>query len=165
MADGSYFARQTPTQPKPPFDFGKFISVELFRQEEPWTAAQAFLCIIVAAAMCDGNISPEESEQILSTIHRSRLFKQASGDELRSINNVVADRLAKRGDRAVADACVSLPPEFSQAAFAQALDVILADGSFVRAEADFLDRLMSQLSISEADASKIAEVISIKNAC
>lgn len=166
MADGAaFFGSQVSPEPRKNFDFGRFISVELFRQEEPWTAAQAFLCIIVGAASCDGNISPEESEQILSTIHRSRLFKQATGDELRAVNNVVMDRLTKRGRRAVADACTALPAELALAAFTQAVDVVLADGGFVRAEADYLDDLMRMLGISEPDAAKIAEVLSVKNAC
>ena len=165
MADGAFFRSQVAAEPRKSFDFGRFISVELFRQEEPWTAAQAFLFIIIAAASCDGNIAPEESEQILSTIHRSRLFKEASGEELRNIHNVVVDRLGKRGDRALSDACTALPVEYALAAFAQAIDVVLADGGFVAAEADFLDRLMVLLNISDTDAAKIAEVMNIKNGC
>lgn len=165
MADGAaFFGSQVSPEPRKPFDIGKFFTT-VIKQEDPWTPAQAFLCIIVGAASCDGNISPEENGQILATIHRSLLFKEAKGEDLRAINNVVLDRISKRGRRAIADACTALPPDYARAAFAHAVDVVLADGGFVRAEADYLDDLMRMLGITEPDAAKIAEVLSIKNAC
>ncbi len=165
MPDGSFFSSQLGQPPKRAFDFQSFFTNIVSRQEDAWTEAEAFLFIAIFAASCDGNVSPEESEQILATIHRSRLFRDANSEELRRINNVVADRLAKRGERALADACAALPPHLALSAFAMAVDIVLADGGFVRAEAEFLDRLMTLLNIAEADAAKIAEVMNIKNGC
>lgn len=165
MPDGSFFRSQVAVEPKPPFDFRTFFTNVVARQEDAWTEAEAFLCIILAAASCDGNIAPEESEQILGTLHRSRLFKDASAEELRRVNSAVADRLTRRGPRALAEACSVLPEALALPAFAQAVDVVLADGGFVRSEAEFLDSLMGLLRLSETDAAKIAEVMNIKNGC
>lgn len=165
VADGSFFRSQVAAEPRRSFDFTNFFTNVVARQEDVWTEAEAFLCVILAAASCDGNISPEESEQILGTLHRSRLFKDASGDELRRINSAVADRIARRGARALAEACSVLPEQLALPAFAQAVDVVLADGGFVRSEAEFLDGLMGLLRVSDADAMRIAEVLNIKNGC
>lgn len=162
MADG-LFAGKVVSEPRRGFDFRSFFTNIAARNEDVWTEAEAFLFIIVAAASCDGHVSPEESEQILSTIHRSRLFKEANSEEMRRINSEVADRLAKRGERALAEACSALPKQYALPAFAQAVDVVLSDGGFVAAEAEFLDRLMGLLGIAESDASRIAEVLNIKN--
>jgi tellurite resistance protein len=165
MPDGTFFANQLGQPPRRSFDFKSFFTNIAMRQEESWTPAEAFLFIAVSAASSDGNISPEESEQILITMHRSRLFREASADELRRIHSVVGDRLAKRGERALVDACAALPPHLALPAFAVAVDIVLADGVFVRAEAEFLDQLMELLAISHDDAGKIAEVMNIKNGC
>src|SRR5262245_25998146 len=121
-------------EPKKRFDLASFFTSVVSRQEDPWTAAEAFLCILSAAAACDGNVSPEESQEILSTIHRSRLFRELRGDDLQRVNNIVADRLAKRRDAALAEACKALPDELALPAFAHAVDIVLADGSLVHAE-------------------------------
>lgn len=147
------------------FDITSFLTSIISRQEDPWTGAEAFLCIVTSAASCDGTISPEESEEILSMIHRARLFKNASGDELRKVNSAVADRLAKRGGRALAEACAALPDEFKLAAFAYSVDIVMADGGLVRAEADFLNQLTSLLGVPDDQARRIAEVMNIKNSC
>lgn len=152
-------------QPRKSVDFAKFLGSVVFRQEEPWTAAEAFLCIISAAASCDGNLSPEEAEGILATLHRSALFKTAAGDELRQINTRVMDRLGRRGARAVSEACAALPEGLRLAVFAHAVDIVLSDGTFVQAEAEFLEQLMQLLFIAEDDAKKIAEVLDWKNRC
>lgn len=165
MADGTFFANQLGQPPKRTFDFQSFFTNIASRQEDTWTEAEAFLFIAISAASCDGNVAPEESEQILAMVHRSRLFRDANGDELRRINNAVADRFAKRGDRALPDACAALSSTLALPAFAMAVDIVLADGGFVRAEAEFLDRLMTLLNIAEGDAQKIAEVMNIKNGC
>lgn len=165
MPDGSFFATQVGQPPRRSFDFKSFFTAVTPRQEDTWTEAEAFLFIAIYAASCDGNVSPEESEQILAMIHRSRIFREATADELRGVNNKVADRLARRGERALADACASLSSNLALPAFATAVDIVLADGGFAPAEAEFLDRLMGLLSISEVDAAKIAEVLNIKNGC
>jgi uncharacterized tellurite resistance protein B-like protein len=153
------------SEPQKRFDIGTFFKSVVSRQEEAWTGAEAFLCIICAAAACDGTVSPEESEEILATIHRSRLYKDSSGDELRRVNSVVAERLARRGDKALIEACAALPRELSLPAFAHAVDIVLSDGGFVQAEAQFLNKLIELLSVDESEAKRIAEVMDIKNRC
>jgi uncharacterized tellurite resistance protein B-like protein len=161
----SVFAARAVEPERKPMDFKAFFGSVIFRQEEPWTAAEAFLGIITAAAAADGHLSPEESEQILNTIHRSKLFKNVNGDELRKINNTVADRIEKRKTRAVGEACAALPENLRLACFAHAVDIVLSDGTCVEAEAEFLDHLMEQLSIKQEDAEKIAHVLDMKNNC
>jgi uncharacterized tellurite resistance protein B-like protein len=49
------------------------------------------------------------------------------------------------------------------AVFAHCLDIALADGVLVPAEAEFLEKLIGLLTITEEEAKLITKVISLKN--
>jgi hypothetical protein len=56
-----------------------------------------------------------------------------------------------------------LPPALRLPVFAQALDIILADGDLTQRESAFLNRLAASLQLSEPDVRRIADVIVLKN--
>ncbi len=145
-------------EPKQRFNFGTFFTTVVMQQEDPWTPAQAFLCVLQAAAECDGAASPDEINEIISTLHRSRIFKEAGPEQTRQASKIVSERLSKRGRRAVAEACAVLREEYALPVFAHAVDIVLADGGFVQAEADYLNELMLSLGIENRQAQQIAEV-------
>jgi len=152
-------------EPKQHFNFGTFFTTVVLQKEDPWTPAQAFLCVLQAAAECDGSTSPDEINEILATLHRSRIFKEAGPEQTRQASKVVAERLSKRGHRALTEACAALKEQYALPVFAHAVDIVLADGGFVQAEADFLNELMRLLGINSTQAQQIAEVMNIKNGC
>jgi len=57
----------------------------------------------------------------------------------------------------------ALPEEMRLTAFANALDLVLADGQLSEDEADFLNTLILHLQLNGADVERIADIILLKN--
>jgi len=47
--------------------------------------------------------------------------------------------------------------------FAHCVDIILADGSLLPVEADFLNKIMAFMAIDTADGKRVMEVMLVKN--
>jgi hypothetical protein len=72
--------------------------------------------------------------------------------------------LKKQGADALVDACAqTLPSELRNAAFANACDIVLADGVVEADEKAFIDRLRTKLQIDAETAKMIAGVMVVKN--
>lgn len=133
-------------------------------KEKPttWSAPEAFVAILFSAVTCDGELTAIEHEELLALAHRSRALKTLSRQELAVLNTTVLDRL-RAEETALADACGALPEEMRLAAFAHALDLVLADGELNIEEADFLNALILNLKLDREDVQKVADVIVLKN--
>lgn len=127
-----------------------------------WSIPEAFLCLILSAAFADGRIAEQEQEEIRALSRRSRTLKNLDQNELAQVNRVVLKRRSDRPDW-LAEACEALPKDMHLAVFAHCLDIALADGVLVPAEAEFLEKLIGLLSITEDEAKLITKVISLKN--
>jgi tellurite resistance protein len=83
---------------------------------------------------------------------------------LANILNKVAGLVKKRGIGAVLQAAkVSLNQDELGAAFFVAVDLVLADGVVDDNEKKFLEELQRTIGMDDATATKIAEVVVIKN--
>ena len=72
--------------------------------------------------------------------------------------------LKKKGPDVLVDGCCeTLPPELQKAAFANACNIVLADGIIEADEKEFIDRLCTKLGIDGKTAKTIAQVMVIKN--
>ncbi|MEO1965072.1 tellurite resistance TerB family protein [Hyphomonas sp.] len=127
-----------------------------------WSIPEAFLCLILSSAFADGRIAEQEQEEIRALSRRSRTLKNLDQNELAQVNRVVLKRRADRPDW-LAEACEALPKDMHLAVFAHCLDITLADGVLVPAEAEFLEKLIGLLTITEEEAKLITKVISLKN--
>lgn len=127
-----------------------------------WSIPEAFLCLILSSAFADGHIAEQEQEEIRALSRRSRTLKNLDQNELAQVNRVVLKRRADRPDW-LAEACEALPKDMHLAVFAHCLDITLADGVLVPAEAEFLEKLIGLLTITEEEAKLITKVISLKN--
>ena len=127
-----------------------------------WSIPEAFLCLILSAAFADGRIAEQEQEEIRALSHRSRTLKNLDQNELAQVNRIVLKRRADRPDW-LAEACEALPKDMHLAVFAHCLDIALADGVLVPSEAEFLEKLIGLLTITEEEAKLITKVISLKN--
>ncbi|HPE48203.1 MAG TPA: tellurite resistance TerB family protein [Hyphomonas sp.] len=127
-----------------------------------WTIPEAFLCLILSAAFADGRVAQQELEEIRALAHRSRTLKNLDENELAHANNVVLKRRADRPEW-LSEACETLPTDMRLSVFAHCLDISLADGVIVQAEADFLEQLIKELRINREDARLITKVISLKH--
>lgn len=152
---------QLTAETKPQFSLKDLVR-EFPDHQYDWTIPEAFLCLILSAAFADGRVVEQEQEEIRALAHRSRTLKNLDQNELAQMNRTV---LKRRQDRPnwLAEACETLPKDMHLAMFAHCLDIALADGVLVNAEAEFLEQLISTLHINPEDAKLVTKVVSLKN--
>ncbi|MES1156777.1 MAG: tellurite resistance TerB family protein [Alphaproteobacteria bacterium] len=143
-----------------PFDIEK-LSDKFRRRNTGWSIPEAYLAILISAGLADGNLHPQEAEEIRNVVARSRALSSLSPAELSSANTVVNERLQKRPE-ALEEACHTLPTDMCLSVFAHAADLILADGALTKSEADFLERLARCMDIADDSVQRILEVLLLK---
>lgn len=146
---------------KPEFNLRELVS-EFPDHQNDWSIPEAFLCLLLSAAFADGKVVEQEQEEIRALAHRSRTLKNLDQNELAQMNKVVLKRRTDRPDW-LEEACEALPRDMHLAVFAHCLDISLADGVLVSAEAEFLEKLISTLQIDTEDAKLVTKVVSLKN--
>ena len=132
---------------------------------DDWSVAEAMLCILLTAATSDGVVAPEEGAEMQGVIGRSRILKMLSTEQLCAADAVIAERMRANRQEAFAAACKHIPPSLRLPIFAQAIDVVMADGNLKAPESAFLNELVAQFSIGDENAKQIAEVLFVKNLC
>ncbi|MET0545634.1 MAG: tellurite resistance TerB family protein [Caulobacterales bacterium] len=152
----------TPPKERAEFDLGAL--TEKFRSTmvTDWTIPQAFLCLLLSAAVADGNFSQEERVEVQSLCLRSRALKAIGVNALAQVNAEVAQRLKER-PKGLQEACESLPADLRLPVFAHCVDIILSDGELLQPEAEFLTKVTGYLGIPIAEAQRVMEVLLIKN--
>jgi uncharacterized tellurite resistance protein B-like protein len=146
---------------KPDFNLRELVS-EFPDHQNDWSIPEAFLCLILSAAFADGTVVAQEQEEIRALAHRSRTLKHLDENELAQMNRAVLKRRADRPDW-LAEVAEALPRDMHLAVFSHCLDISLADGVLVAAEADFLEKLIGTLKIDPEEAKLVTRVISQKN--
>lgn len=125
---------------------------------------EAFLGILLSTMAADGHISAEEVDDFYSTLRRVKLFNDVTQGQFRDKTNKVLKILRTEGpEKLVELSAATLPEEYRQGTFAYACDMVFADGSADKAEQELLDKIKLALSIDDALAFKVAEVLIIKN--
>lgn len=128
------------------------------------TAQEAFAGILLGASACDGHIADDEVQGLVTALLRMKLYQRYTGKQYHQTLNKLLGFLKKRGVDALIDACCqSLPQELIRAAFANACDIVLADGVVEPDERAFIDKLRAKLGLDGDTARTIAEVMVIKN--
>ena len=126
--------------------------------------AEAFAGILLGASACDGHISDEETGSLLTTVGRMKLYEGITENKWRSIVDQLFKILKKDGPEGLLNRCAkALPDELRDTAFANACDIILADGVVEDEEREYLDKVQKALEIDGDTALTIVEVMIIKN--
>jgi len=125
---------------------------------------EAFSAIAVAAIAADGEVSPEEVQRTAIDLMTLKLFRRSDLRDLANLLNKVAGLIKKRGTGPVIEAAkAALNKEELESAFFVAVDLVLADGIVEEDEKRFLEELQKTIQMDEATATKIVEVVLIKN--
>lgn len=128
------------------------------------TPGQAFASICLIAVAADGVITGNESQAITTIFSRMNLFSDISGNNMRDMIDMLLNILKAGNAKALFDkAVVALPADLKETVFAITTDLVLADGELSEEEETLLDELYNALSIPEALADKIIDVMLIKN--
>jgi len=143
---------------------GLFDNIFGSTSSKPLTKAEAFAGILLGAVACDGHYSDEEVQTLFTTLGRMKLYENWSGDKYSSMMNRLQSGLKKAGpDKFLAQVTQALPDDLRETAFANACDIVLADGVVEDEEKDFLDKLQKALDITGDTALDIVQVMIIKN--
>jgi uncharacterized tellurite resistance protein B-like protein len=150
------FAVEKPT----PFDIDKLANKFRYRNTG-WSIPEAFLCVLFAAAMADGSFNEAEGATVKQVVSRSRAMQALNPQDLANANNSVNQRL-QQSPSALEEACQTLPAEMCLPVFAHCVDLILSDGQLLKAEAEFLEKLMKLLDIEPDNGRRVMEVLLMK---
>lgn len=125
---------------------------------------ESFLGLIMSVVAADGHISEEEINDFNSFVNKSKILRGMTGNQFNSTIDKLFKILKRDGLDTLVDLCVAgLPAEIREGVFAICCDLLFSDGSVEREEELLLENLKVKLSINDALAMKIVEVISIKN--
>jgi uncharacterized tellurite resistance protein B-like protein len=126
-------------------------------------AAEAFAAIALIAVASDGDLADEELHTLINTLSRMQLFK-TDRDRVTPLIQNLLNLLKHKGIGTVFNiAKAGLPYDLRESVFAVATDLVLADGKVAEREQILLDQLYRALDIHHQTATKIVEVIVIKN--
>lgn len=125
---------------------------------------ESFAGILLAAGACDGHISEDEFQQLFTALMRMKLFQRINEKQFGQVMNKLMGVLKKHGPDTLADGCCeTLPEELREAAFANACNIVLADGVLEDDEKQFITDLTIKLQLDAKTAKTIAQVMVIKN--
>ncbi len=141
-------------------DFGEMLTPMAPSKEE------AFAGIMLLATCCDGEFSDEESDGLDALLLRMRLYRDMSIDQIQNYVSRAISTIRKSGfDGALKSFTKALPEPLHRPAFANACDLVLADGVVEASEKEFINNLRRNLHVSPEDAQQIANVMVMKNKC
>ncbi|MBX2797508.1 MAG: TerB family tellurite resistance protein [Myxococcales bacterium] len=146
--------------PVAPFDVQQ-LAKDFHRTQTDWSVPEAYLAILVAAAMADGKFHEEEQQEIHQIARRSRVLNSLSMNELAAANDTANERLKSRPD-ALKQACDTLARDMLPSVFAHAVEVVLADGELHKSEAEFLEGLVPMMHLDHDEAKRTVEVLLTK---
>ena len=125
---------------------------------------EAFAGVLLAASACDGHISEEEFDSLLTALFRMKMYQRINEKQFGNVMNKLLGILKKKGVEVLIEGCAeALPAEFHKAAFANACDIILADGVVEPDEKEFVDKLQRKLGIGHETALEIVQIMVVKN--
>ncbi|MEM7557567.1 MAG: tellurite resistance TerB family protein [Planctomycetota bacterium] len=125
---------------------------------------ESFAGILLAASACDGHISEDEFGQLVVALFRMKLFERVNEKQFSQVMNKLMGVLKKSGPDSLVDGCVqTLPDNLKKSAFANACNIVLADGVLEPDEKEFINSLTKKLGLAAETAKAIASVMVIKN--
>jgi uncharacterized protein YejL (UPF0352 family) len=131
---------------------------------KPFGPHEGFAGIMLAASACDGHIAEEEVQSLFTTLGRMKMYSRYTDKNWSQLVNRLLGTLKKKGVEELLERSVeALPTELHATAFANACDIVLADGVVEEDEKDFLDKLQGQLELPRSQAVEIVKIMVIKN--
>jgi uncharacterized membrane protein YebE (DUF533 family) len=128
------------------------------------TKEDAYLGVLLAANASDGHVSDEEVQGFFNVLMRMKMYRDWSAEQLQHSLDRMIGLLKRKGPDAVVEACAKvLPEKLHKAVFANAVDLVLADGTVEDEEKEFINKLRQALNLSGDDAQMIAQVMVWKN--
>jgi uncharacterized tellurite resistance protein B-like protein len=129
-----------------------------------FTDKEAVLALLFLVVTADGIILPEEEDLVIAASNRMKLLRGQAIPEFNGMVQKVRDAIDAKGRAEVFAAGVkSLPGELKETVYALAGDIVFADGTAAPEETNFLRDVQEALNIPDDLATKVLEVMRIKN--
>lgn len=120
--------------------------------------------VMLATIGADGHISESEVDGFMAAVNRLKVYRQMSGSEFKRIVDKLMGLLNRSGPQKLMELSAgTVPPDLKATTFAICLDLVLVDGHLDDEEEALIDRLQAALGIPDALATKILEVLALKN--
>jgi tellurite resistance protein len=130
----------------------------------PLSPAEAFAGILMGASGCDGHIADEEVHGLVTTLIRMKLYQRFTDKQYGQMLDKLHGMMKKKGVDTLIDECTkTLPEALRETSFANACDIVLADGVVEPDEKAFMERLREKLGIDKKKAMEIVEIMVVKN--
>ncbi|MEX2215221.1 MAG: tellurite resistance TerB family protein [Phycisphaeraceae bacterium] len=141
--------------------FDKILGVD---RSQPFGPHEGFAGILLGASACDGHIADEEVQSLFTNLGRMKMYQRYSQAQWSQLMNRLLGVLKRKGvDELLTEAVKAVPAELRETVFANAVDIVLADGVVEDDEKEFIDKLQMQLDIGNDEAMNIVQVMVVKN--
>lgn len=120
--------------------------------------------VLLAACACDGHIADEEAQSLSLALRQKKLYQRQSPQQYSAMFDRLLGLLRKGGHENLLERCIPVvPPELRETVFANAVDVVLANGSVDNDEREFMNDLKAKLELDDDRAKLIVKVMVYKN--
>jgi len=141
-----------------------FHSTEENADSVAFTEKEAVVALLFLTVTADGKIAPEEEALVIAASNRMKLLRDQTIHEFNAIVQKVRDAIELKGRGPVFAAGVKgLPPELRETVYALAGDIVFADGTAAPEEVTYLREMQEALEVPDDLATKVLEVMRIKN--
>ena len=131
---------------------------------QPFGPHEGFAGVLLGASACDGHIAEEEVQSLFTMLGRMKMFQRYTDKLWSQLMNRLLSVLKRDGVEALLEkSTAALPTELRETVFANACDIVLADGVVEDDEKAFINELQKKLDIANNRALTIVQVMVLKN--
>jgi uncharacterized tellurite resistance protein B-like protein len=129
-----------------------------------FTDKEAVVALLFLVVTADGSIDPAEEELVIAASNRLKLLRGQGVLEFNAAVYKVREAIEAKGRPEVFAAGVkALPAELRETVYALSGDIVYADGSADPEELKFLREMQEALQVTDELATKVLEVMQVKN--
>lgn len=133
-------------------------------QEAPYGPQEGYAGVLLCATACDGHIADEEASSLFLILSQKKLYQRLSEQQFGSLFDRLMGQLKRGGPEKLLEKCYPVvPPELRESAFANSVDIVLANGTVETEEKEFIDDLKAKFEIDDQRAKTIVKVMVYKN--
>lgn len=137
---------------------------DLTPQTREFGPQEGFAGVLLCASACDGHIADEEGQSLMGILQQKKLFERLTPQQASGMMDRLMGELKRGGPEGlIKKSFPAVPPELRECAFANAVDIVLADGVVEQEEKEFIDELQGNLEIDAKRAKTIVQVMVYKN--
>lgn len=125
---------------------------------------EALIALLIAAMEANDHVAPNELARAHHLIWSTKRFRRKSGESVgRLIDRMKGLFQEQEPSTVMAAAARAIPARLRASAFALVADLLLADGRIDARERRFLQRLAASLNLQADAATRVVEVMLVKN--